>query len=393
MATKLQNKETCPLCGLEATKEELKMERLYRWECPKCQVFDLSWDIEVGQPIRDMKKKGELWKISAYCRKLKRQQNKVAQLTSEEILKKISEEINEPGNVLDAQDRVIAFLAENSDLKGSWIQYDPFSHLDVSLKDEKEMAFNLRTLYELEILDFKQSGLDSSDMPGSMRTSDQFEALLHKGHDVELRLTHKGWEKYDQIIHPRVASDKVFVAMWFDPSMGKLREAIKAAATEAGYHPIIVDEEHYADFIMDFVLASIQQSKFVIADFTAEPEKKDEYKKSEPKLNSSTRSNNRIIHVKAGVRGGVYFEAGFARGLGKAVIHCCKDNPESRSRLHFDIKQINTLFWTEESIQDCKIRPHDARPENLQRPLNFSEALYDRIVSMFGLGPLKKNNK
>ncbi|MBR3622319.1 MAG: hypothetical protein IKN43_03095, partial [Selenomonadaceae bacterium] len=42
-------------------------------------------------------------------------------------------------------------------------------------------------------------------------------------------------------------------------------------------------------------------------------------------------------------KGGVYFEAGIARGLNRPVILTCND--EDKSEIHFDTKQINTIFW------------------------------------------------
>ena len=42
---------------------------------------------------------------------------------------------------------------------------------------------------------------------------------------------------------------------------------------------------------------------------------------------------------------GVYYEAGYATALGKTVIHTCKKS--DFDNLHFDIKQTQTLAWTD----------------------------------------------
>lgn len=47
----------------------------------------------------------------------------------------------------------------------------------------------------------------------------------------------------------------------------------------------------------------------------------------------------------AGVRGGVYYEAGFAAGLGIPVIHMVR--AADVERLHFDTRQINHIVWTD----------------------------------------------
>ena len=41
---------------------------------------------------------------------------------------------------------------------------------------------------------------------------------------------------------------------------------------------------------------------------------------------------------------GAYYEAGYALGLGKEVIHICSEK-ELKSKLHFDVAQINTITY------------------------------------------------
>ena len=44
-----------------------------------------------------------------------------------------------------------------------------------------------------------------------------------------------------------------------------------------------------------------------------------------------------------GHRAGVYYEAGFARGLGREVICCCQmDDFDNR---HFDLHVMNHIVW------------------------------------------------
>ena len=60
----------------------------------------------------------------------------------------------------------------------------------------------------------------------------------------------------------------------------------------------------------------IRQCRFVVADFT---------------------------HGKAGVRGSVYFEVGFARGLGIGVISTCRT--DQINALQFDTRQYYHIEW------------------------------------------------
>ena len=74
-----------------------------------------------------------------------------------------------------------------------------------------------------------------------------------------------------------------------------------------------IDLKQHINKIDDEIIAEIRNSKFLIADFT-------------------------------GNRGGVYYEAGFAYGLGIPVIWTCKK--EDISELHFDTRQYNHITWT-----------------------------------------------
>ena len=110
-----------------------------------------------------------------------------------------------------------------------------------------------------------------------------------------------------------------FVAMWFDPSMNEVYEdGIKPAIEAAGYKPHKIDQEAFLGPIVDRIVAEIRKSRFVVADFTTSPE--------------------------CGDRGGVYYEAGFAHGLGIPVIHTCRK--DSMKALHFDTNHLNHLIWT-----------------------------------------------
>lgn len=141
-------------------------------------------------------------------------------------------------------------------------------------------------------------------------------------------LTYEGWKAARQLNKAMEEKSTVFIAMWFDDSTKAFRDATSKAITLAGFKPIIIDEVSHNDYIMDKVINLINEARFVIADFSCRPETIEGEK------------------VKNGVRGGVYYEAGYAKGLGIEVIHTC--NKDSfPGRLHFDIQQKNTIVWEE----------------------------------------------
>ena len=101
-----------------------------------------------------------------------------------------------------------------------------------------------------------------------------------------------------------------FCAMWFSPDVLSLwTQVIEPAVRAAGYEPLRIDAKQHNGKIDDEIMASIRASRFVVSDFT-------------------------------GNRGGVYYEAGFAHGLGLPVIFMCREGDD----LHFDIRQYNCIF-------------------------------------------------
>ncbi|MDO8439975.1 MAG: hypothetical protein Q7S97_01990 [Polaromonas sp.] len=128
-----------------------------------------------------------------------------------------------------------------------------------------------------------------------------------------------------------------FCAMWFSPDVLPLwTDVIEPATRAAGYEPVRIDSKPHNGKIDDEIMASIRASRFVVSDFT-------------------------------GNRGGVYYEAGFAHGLGLPVIFMCRE--DALKDMHFDIRQYNCILWTPEKLEDAKAQ------------------LRNRILATLGQGP------
>lgn len=111
--------------------------------------------------------------------------------------------------------------------------------------------------------------------------------------------------------------NQAFVAMWLDPSLDSpYHEAIKPAIEDAGYEACRIDQRESIGKIDDEIIREIRRSRFMIADFT---------------------------QGEDGNRGSVYYEAGFARGLGLPVISTCRE--DQLSRLAFDTRQYVHIAW------------------------------------------------
>lgn len=140
----------------------------------------------------------------------------------------------------------------------------------------------------------------------------------------------------ESIEKPRALREKAFVAMWFnDLVRSAFHEGIALAIEETGYRAIRIDLQEHSESVIDRIVAEIREARFVVADFT-------------------------------GNRGGVYFEAGFARGLGLDVIWTCKE--DHFKEVHFDVRGFNVIVW--------------------KMATDLRERLQARIRAVIGYGPL-----
>ena len=155
---------------------------------------------------------------------------------------------------------------------------------------------------------------------------------------MEFKVLVPGYRRIEsRIVNP----DKfqAFVAMWFHDSMQDVfLNGIFMGIHDAGYVPFRIDIKEHSNKIDDEIIAEIRRSRFLVADFT---------------------------HGSDGARGGVYFEAGFAKALGLPVIFSCRR--DMKDKLHFDTRQFNHILW--------------------EKPDDLREMLSNRIQSVLGRGP------
>jgi hypothetical protein len=141
----------------------------------------------------------------------------------------------------------------------------------------------------------------------------QHEHLIQDKQNWGLFLTVSGLLAAEDMAASPSKSVQCFVAMWFDSSLNAAwTNGFDAGIRVAGFHPIRIDHKDYLGGITDEIMSEIRRSRFVVADYTGQPS-------------------------------GVYFEAGFALGLGLMVIPTCRS--DEIASLHFDIKHLNTLPW------------------------------------------------
>jgi hypothetical protein len=148
--------------------------------------------------------------------------------------------------------------------------------------------------------------------------------VVHRASHI--KFTSKGYSAIDVMVANN-ESQKVFVAMWFDASMEDAwRLGIKPAIEDCGYTPVRIDKVEQNGKIDDAIISEIKKSRFLIADFTCPFSESSGVLKYEP-------------------RGGVYYEAGFAHGLGMEVIFICRT--DMLNSLHFDTRQFAHILWSD----------------------------------------------
>lgn len=193
---------------------------------------------------------------------------------------------------------------------------------------ERPDPFDCMNRILLFIHDRVASPVDSIELYGddypvahARNAEEFFHYVRHLGHrgDLEIdagvtyRMTIDGWKRVEEIRRSAADSDQAFVAMWFDPSMAAAwSEGFRPALEAVGFRPLRMDVLEYNEQIDDRIIAEIRRSGLLVADFT-------------------------------GNRGGVYFEAGFAMGLGIPVIWTC--HADHVDVLHFDTRQYNYIAW------------------------------------------------
>lgn len=305
----MTTRQNCPICrdfrGVDLDVEFDTHTR--RVSCPRCGRFRITERASEALGTRTFRSTAYL--LSAATR--------YASDRDEELLLKEAElddhirSVDEPAGIQAAADRLLRWVGDRSGSFGSAVKMSGGEdYPTIAVKDAAEF-------------DYVRGHLLDRGLIRAQRT-------LGAGYEV----TPDGWERLDRIGRVTGRSRNAFVAMSFAPDLRPAYdEGIHPAVEATGYSPVRVDSVEHIGKIDDRIIAEIRQSRFLIADCTLQ-------------------------------RPGVYFEAGFALGLGLPVIWSCRtDDVEN---LHFDTRQYNHIVW--------------ATPEDLRNKLSI------RIVAAIGRG-------
>jgi len=296
----------CEICSNRA--EHIPDQWFPGWRCPRCGEFDYDRSV----PRRKISSPDEMVRLSGWVR----EQN-AAGLIPVRITPEVWHRVPQmrlPG-LRERASRVLSVIARDYGRN-----LDAFFVLDPTISDlELQGVSYSRDQEELIVL---------------------FNILIDDGYvrspdPPACALSVRGLLAAEALAASGSSSAQGFVAMWFDES---LRDAwtngFDPGIRGAGFHPFRIDAKDYVGGITDEIMAEIRRSRFVVADYT-------------------------------GQVNGVYFEAGFALGLGLTVIPTCRF--DEVPKLHFDIKHLNTLLWN--------------------TPAELADGLNRRIRAVIGAGP------
>lgn len=286
--------KVCPICKLE--KQDVKAwdsgERL-SLECARCGKFTIT------RTAASMAKGKDLGhKLTAWIRERTESGSEVPEINSK-TLKEV--ELALPNyKVTEKQLILLRAFEKQSNFPGQSVEI--ISRLDYPLAwagSEEEFRYLLHSLIERNFI-MRTDGPD-----------DLTDSFVYK-----FEITPTGWAFLEEHDRPAVISDQVFVAMSFHDDLKPAWElGISHALKKARYRPYRVDAEPHIDRIDTKIITEIKNSRFLVADVTLQ-------------------------------RPGVYFEAGYAIGLGLPVFWSVRS--DDLKNVHFDTRQYNHIVWKDE---------------------------------------------
>lgn len=273
----------CVLCGLEAPRRLSGFDEYYV-DCRRCGKYRFSRRCSANLDSADNR---TLAAISAATRQAN-ENSALLGLTPDNWDQVVAAHSNTP--VRQKVTKLLRYLAAQSQFPGDSASFDgQFDYPTCDAATSSECNFLIEHLRNRGYLDL--------------------------GGSTTLKLSVKGWEEVEPPAGTAGIPGRCFVAMSFAEEMDEayLLGIKPAVEQDCGMTAVRMKELHHNQDICDRILSEIRQAQFVIADFT------------DPRY-------------------GVYYEAGYARALGREVINCCRE--DDFGKLHFDTNHLNHIKWT-----------------------------------------------
>lgn len=303
--------KNCPICklenqktsnALEPGKSVVECERCGRYVMHNALIMIYAGSNEKNNP-----------KLIAWIRDLNVEGAAPPEITPE-ILKNI--ESNLP-NYIPTQKTLMLLrnIARKTQFPGHDVTIIPDRDYPLAwAANEEELIYYLKSLIERNLL------VTTKGHP-------EISKLLNV-----VEITAAGWEFLEKNERAVTISNQAFVAMSFSRELNSIwTDAIKKSIENAGYGAYRIDVKPHSDKIDTKIMTEIKNSRFLVADVTEQKQ-------------------------------GVYFEAGYALGLGLPVIWSCRK--DDFKNIHFDTRQYNHIIW--------------------EKPEELKEELYNFICAIIG---------
>lgn len=295
----------CPICQTSNSQKEIfdHAKQEYAFECPTCGIYRMTFEAkEDAESFLNRITHEDRLYFSGYLRNFSSKDAPI--LINRSMLTQIGE-IIAPYKRLTVPEKInnlIKFIYGNAK------------------KANEQIIIQLNEVYRFYI----QTQDDYYMLVNYLDAKNYIKNPDHTGERSKFKLTVEGWEKYESLKEININSKIAFVAMSFDPKLKYIFDkAIYPACKECRFSGERVDSREHNEKICDRIIAKINESRFVIADFTQN-------------------------------KHGVYFEAGYAMGLGIPIIWTCSREFLNKEDLHFDTRQYNHIIW--ENEKDLKER-------------------------------------
>lgn len=161
--------------------------------------------------------------------------------------------------------------------------------------------------------------------------------LVENVGQTEYTLTPDGFARLESVDVRGGSNAQCFVAMWFGTEMDDAYDqGFALGIADTGYQPVRIDRKEHANKIDDEIVAEIRRSHFIVADFTC------------PTVQTT---DGQTVPIP---RGGVYYEAGLAQGLGLPVIWTVRQ--DCIDYVHFDTRQFAHILWSDPTDLRARLR-------------------------------------
>jgi nucleoside 2-deoxyribosyltransferase len=311
----------CELCGLpNATVDDLLNADGNNMKCVACGEYTVSGQWRAAKMVDHLDTTDRI-RLCGVVRRDTDDHGRCREMIKTDTYKSIMARHDAPSTPLEQMERFLLIAAERATFVGSSSSFESVEAL-------------ARRIY----FDDRQQGALAALFTTLIRVGyieDKLGSILLRPFFCVLTL--EGWRLADSLRATKKRSDSAFVAMWFHRDMETVYDdALEPALRACGYKPYRVDRDEHNNRIDDRIIANIRASSLFVADLT-------------------------------GMRPNVFYEAGFAYGLGIPVLLTCNKSflgvyvdtaPESEnprlehatwfdqvSKSAFDLRQYNMLSW------------------------------------------------